>query len=224
MGISAAQVKELRGKTGAGMMDCKAALQETGGDVEKAVDHLRKAGILKAAKRAERATGQGTIASYVHAGSRLAVLVEVREASFESDNTDSIADLLSGGPSSSRPPVQIHVHEDAATGRISVQTDVGERELGRADAERMRCDAAVCHQGGRNTTTIPPRTRREVMARDHHRCRAPGCDRTRFLEVHHLQSRTNGGTNNPANLITLCAACHRLWHERRSIAIPAPAP
>ncbi len=77
MGISAAQVKELRGKTGAGMMDCKAALQETGGDVEKAVDHLRKAGILKAAKRAERATGQGTIASYVHAGSKLAVLVEV---------------------------------------------------------------------------------------------------------------------------------------------------
>ena len=77
MGISAAQVKELRGKTGAGMMDCKAALQETGGDVEKAVDHLRKAGILKAAKRAERATGQGIIASYVHAGSKLAVLVEV---------------------------------------------------------------------------------------------------------------------------------------------------
>ena len=77
MGISAAQVKELREKTGAGLMDCKAALQETGGDVEKAVDHLRKAGILKAAKRAERATGQGTIASYVHAGSKLAVLVEV---------------------------------------------------------------------------------------------------------------------------------------------------
>ena len=77
MGISAAQVKELRDKTGAGMMDCKAALQKTGGNVEKAVDHLRKAGILKAAKRAERATGQGTIASYVHAGSKLAVLVEV---------------------------------------------------------------------------------------------------------------------------------------------------
>jgi elongation factor Ts len=77
MGISAAQVKELREKTGAGMMDCKAALQESGGDVEKAVDHLRKEGILKAAKRAERATGQGLIASYVHAGSKLAVLVEI---------------------------------------------------------------------------------------------------------------------------------------------------
>jgi elongation factor Ts len=77
MGISAAQVKELRDKTGAGMMDCKAALKETGGDMEKAVDHLRKAGVLKAAKRAERATGQGIISSYVHAGSKLAVLVEV---------------------------------------------------------------------------------------------------------------------------------------------------
>jgi elongation factor Ts len=77
MGISAAQVKELRDKTGAGMMDCKAALQETSGDMEKAVDHLRKAGVLKAAKRAERVTGQGIIASYVHAGSKLAVLVEV---------------------------------------------------------------------------------------------------------------------------------------------------
>ncbi len=77
MGISAAQVKELREKTGAGMMDCKAALNETAGDLEKAVDHLRKAGVLKAAKRAERATGQGLIASYIHAGSKLAVLVEI---------------------------------------------------------------------------------------------------------------------------------------------------
>ena len=77
MGISAAQVKELREKTGAGMMDCKAALNETAGDLEKAVDHLRKAGILKAAKRSERATGQGLIASYIHAGSKLAVLVEI---------------------------------------------------------------------------------------------------------------------------------------------------
>jgi elongation factor Ts len=77
MEIKAAQVKQLREKTGAGMMDCKSALLATGGDMEKAVDHLRKAGILKAAKRAERATGQGLIASYVHAGAKLAVLVEI---------------------------------------------------------------------------------------------------------------------------------------------------
>jgi elongation factor Ts len=77
MGISASTVKQLRDKTGAGMMDCKAALLATDGDMEKAIDHLRKAGVMKAAKRAERVTGQGIISSYVHAGSKLAVLVEV---------------------------------------------------------------------------------------------------------------------------------------------------
>jgi len=118
------------------------------------------------------------------------------------------------GHFSSRPPIQIHVHEDTKTGRMIVQTDAGERELSRAETERMRCDAAVCHHGGRNTTTIPPRVRRKVLARDKHRCRAPGCGRTRFLEVHHLVARQQGGSNRPENLVTLCASCHRLWHER----------
>ena len=145
----------------------------------------------------------------------LAALVEVKL----SDNT---ADLLSGGHSSSRPPVQIHVHEDAATGLMTVQTDAGERELGRADTERMRCDAAVSQPGSRNATTIPPRTRREVLARDQHRCTAPGCGRTRFLEVHHITPRNNGGNNRPENLTTLCGACHRLWHERAGAMPPTP--
>ena len=113
----------------------------------------------------------------------------------------------------SRPPVQIHVHENAATGNMTIQTDAGERELSKAESERMRCDAAVCEHGGRNTTTIPPRTRREVLARDKHRCQAPGCGRTRFLEVHHIVPRQQGGTNQAENLMTLCASCHRLWHE-----------
>jgi hypothetical protein len=116
----------------------------------------------------------------------------------------------------SRPPVQIHVHENAATGRMTVQTNSGERELSKADAERARCDAAVCEHGGRNTTTIPPRVRREVLARDKHQCQAPGCGRTRFLEVHHIVSRKQGGNNKTENLTTLCASCHRLWHERGS--------
>jgi elongation factor Ts len=77
MAITAQQVKELREKTGAGVMDCKAALAEMQGDVEKAIEHLRKSGILKAAKKADRPTGEGIIASYVHAGSKLAVLVEI---------------------------------------------------------------------------------------------------------------------------------------------------
>jgi len=114
----------------------------------------------------------------------------------------------------SRPPVQIHVHENTATGRMTVQTDSGERELSKAESERMRCDAAVCEYGGRNTATIPPRVRREVLARDQHRCQAPGCGRTRFLEVHHIVARSSGGSNHSDNLVTLCASCHRLWHER----------
>ncbi|MEN8007945.1 MAG: HNH endonuclease [Candidatus Krumholzibacteriota bacterium] len=118
------------------------------------------------------------------------------------------------GHFASRPPVQIHVHENAETGRMMVPTDTGERELGRAESERLRCDAAVCEHGGRNTTTIPPRVRRKVLARDKHHCQAPGCGRTRFLEVHHIVPRQQGGTNQADNLVTLCGSCHRLWHEK----------
>jgi len=77
MEITAQQVMQLRDKTGAGVMDCKAALAATNGDVEKAVEHLRKTGVLKAAKKAGRPTGDGLIATYVHPGAKLAVLVEI---------------------------------------------------------------------------------------------------------------------------------------------------
>ena len=83
--------------------------------------------------------------------------MEAGEAKNESDNTDSHAEKGPRGPRTSRPPVQIHVHEDAATGRMTVQTDAGEHELGRADAERIRCDAAVSYPDRRNTTTIESR-------------------------------------------------------------------
>jgi elongation factor Ts len=75
--IPAALVKELRDKTGAGMMDCKKALSETGGDLEEAATLLRKQGLAAAAKRAGRDANEGTIASYIHQGGRLGVLVEV---------------------------------------------------------------------------------------------------------------------------------------------------
>ncbi len=77
MEISAKVVKELRDKTGAGMMDCKRALQETDGDMDKATTYLREKGISKAAKKAGRATSEGVIATYVHTGDKLAVMVEV---------------------------------------------------------------------------------------------------------------------------------------------------
>jgi elongation factor Ts len=75
--IPAKAVKELRDKTGAGMMDCKAALVETGGDVEAAVTLLRKKGQAGAAKRAGRSANQGLVDSYIHAGGRVGVLLEV---------------------------------------------------------------------------------------------------------------------------------------------------
>jgi elongation factor Ts len=75
--ISAKQVKELREKTGAGMMDCKSALAETNGDVEAAVTLLRKKGIAAAEKRAGRAANEGLCDSYIHQGGRVGVLVEV---------------------------------------------------------------------------------------------------------------------------------------------------
>jgi elongation factor Ts len=75
--ISAKAVKELREKTGAGMMDCKQALAETGGEMEKAVDFLRKRGLAAAQKKSSRVTKEGAIDSYIHAGGKIGVLVEV---------------------------------------------------------------------------------------------------------------------------------------------------
>lgn len=85
--ISAGQVKELRERTGAGMMECKKALEEAGGNMEAAIDLLRARGAAKAAKRAERETREGTIGSYVHTNGRIGVLVEVQcETDFVSRN------------------------------------------------------------------------------------------------------------------------------------------
>src|SRR6185503_6873957 len=75
--ITAKMVAELRARTGAGMMDCKKALDETNGDLDKAVEHLRSKGAAKAEKRAGRSTSEGVIGSYIHHNGKLAVLVEV---------------------------------------------------------------------------------------------------------------------------------------------------
>ena len=77
MEISAALVKELREKTGVGIMDCKKALKECEGDIDQSIDYLRKKGIATAKKRGGRATSEGQIQSYVHAGGKIGVLVEV---------------------------------------------------------------------------------------------------------------------------------------------------
>jgi elongation factor Ts len=77
MTVTADQVRELRERTGAGMMECKKALQEAGGDFEKAIDALRRSGIARAEKRAGRAAAEGLVDAYIHPGNRVGVLIEV---------------------------------------------------------------------------------------------------------------------------------------------------
>ncbi|MDK2975894.1 MAG: elongation factor Ts [Candidatus Marinimicrobia bacterium] len=89
MTITAAMVKELRDKTGAGMMDCKKALNKTDGDLDKAVDYLRAQGIAKAEKKASRSVNEGLIHAYIHQGSKLGTLVEVNcETDFVANTPD----------------------------------------------------------------------------------------------------------------------------------------
>lgn len=89
MAISAKDVKELRERTGAGMMECKSALEETGGDQEKAIDLLRAKGAAKAAKRSAREASEGAVGSYIHMGGRIGVLVEINcETDFVARNDE----------------------------------------------------------------------------------------------------------------------------------------
>jgi elongation factor Ts len=92
--IPASEVKKLRELTGAGMMDCKRALQETGGDIEEAVELLREKGLASAAKRADRAANQGLIDSYIHFNNTVGVLVEVNSETDFVANTDEFKRLV----------------------------------------------------------------------------------------------------------------------------------
>lgn len=89
MSSLSALVKELRGKTGAGILDCQKALQDTGNDVEKAIDLLRQKGLAAAQKKAGRETKEGIIASYIHSGAKIGVLLEVNcETDFVARNEE----------------------------------------------------------------------------------------------------------------------------------------
>ena len=94
MKITAQMVKELRERTSAPMLDCKKVLEETGGDVEKAVDLLRKKGLASAAKKAGRVAAEGTVASYIHAGGKIGVLVEVNCETDFVGRTDDFQELV----------------------------------------------------------------------------------------------------------------------------------
>src|SRR5436309_14087794 len=117
-----ALVKELRQKTGAGMMDCKQALVETGDDINKAVDWLRQKGLAAAGKKVGRATHEGTIASYIHPGNKVGVLIEVncetdfvaRNDEFQALVRDLTLEIAASTPLSVRRAVVPHFVVDTA--------------------------------------------------------------------------------------------------------------
>tara|TARA_B100000287_G_scaffold371874_1_gene370182 strand:+ start:273 stop:908 length:636 start_codon:yes stop_codon:yes gene_type:complete len=122
MAIEAKVVKELRDKTGAGMMDCKNALKESDGDIEKAIDFLRKAGVAKAEKKGSRDTKEGIVYSYIHAGGRLGVLIEVNcETDFVA-KTEGFIDLTHN------LAMQIAATNPIALDRESIEESVISRE------------------------------------------------------------------------------------------------
>ena len=94
MSVSASVVKELREQTGAGMMDCKKALQESGGDLEKAAEFLRKKGLADAAKKAARIASEGLVHAYIHGGGRIGVLLEVNSETDFVARTDSFREFV----------------------------------------------------------------------------------------------------------------------------------
>ena len=106
MEVIASAVKDLREKTGAGMMDCKKALAETGGDVQKAIDYLRQKGLAAAAKKADRVAADGAVGAYVHPGGKIGVLVEIncetdfvaRTAEFQSLLKDIAMQVAAANP------------------------------------------------------------------------------------------------------------------------------
>src|SRR4030095_13631683 len=106
MELNATVVKELREKTGAGMMDCKKALAESGGDLDKAVDYLRQKGLAAAAKKADRVAADGAVGAYVHPGGKIGVLVEIncetdfvaRTAEFQSLLKDVAMQVAAANP------------------------------------------------------------------------------------------------------------------------------
>jgi len=117
--VTAQDVATLRARTGAGMMDCKKALDEVDGDLEKAIDLLRTKGIAKAAKRADKVTAEGVVMSYIHAGGRVGVLLELNcETDFVA-NTEAFQDLARG----------IAMHVAASNPRYLSRTEVTEAEI-----------------------------------------------------------------------------------------------
>ncbi len=115
-----------------------------------------------------------------------------------------------------KSPVQLHVHQCPDCEKATVQTSRGELRLGKTELDQALDDCQISRPGQRNISSIPPATRRFVLARARHQCERPGCNHTHFLEVHHKIPRSKGGNNEAENLLALCSGCHRLVHEQKT--------
>ncbi len=155
----------------------------------------------------QNARYEAALAKIGHRGDKAQLLLDMVEA------LASDMDIAPRGATASAPH-QIHIHHCHECGQKSVQTPQGETQLTETQYETACCDAEIHIPGKRNATAIPPRTRREVKTRDRYKCRRKGCQHTRHLHIHHIIPRADGGRNNIENLVTLCSACHDLWHER----------
>ena len=128
------------------------------------------------------------------------------------------------------PRYQVHVHKCPSCESHTVAAPNGDNLLSQKEIDEISCDANISAPGQKNKAVIPPKRRREVLVRDRHRCRRKGCHHTRHLDLHHLVPRARGGGNHFGNLVTLCTACHHLWHEQggdlrpllREIENPSP--
>jgi len=106
-------------------------------------------------------------------------------------------------------PKQVVIFQCEDCGSKKVQTS-----RGLIEAELADCDVKILGKDGINRSSIPPKTRNQVLARDHHSCQSLGCGNTRFLEIHYIEPRSKGGGNQLSNLTTLCSSCHSLSHSR----------
>ena len=122
MSVSTELIKELREKTGVGIMDCKEALKECEGDIEKSVDYLRKKGIATAKKRGGRVASEGQIQSYIHAGGKIGVMVEVNCETDFSAKTDDFSNFVKD------LAIQIAATNPVSIDRESIPQDILEKE------------------------------------------------------------------------------------------------
>jgi len=122
--ITASDIAVLRAKTGAGMMDCKNAMEECGGNIEQAVDWLRKKGVMKAAKRADKVAAEGLVYAYIHAGGKIGVLVEVNCETDFVGKTDSFKALCN----------DIAMHIAAVNPKYLTREEVSTEDLDREKA------------------------------------------------------------------------------------------